>query len=150
MTTPFEKKSDHTRNYFSFREAENDLTKRAVVIENEEPIPTKEEHGNALFFSNSSTTESGEEKEILIVPQYSGSLNRRVKSFGVSTHIEGTCRIYENDSFIASCRTNASKCDSFFYFEPFKNINGSIKITFEARSNAPQSSVEVFLNSSEI
>lgn len=148
--TDYNRKTLSTREYEAFREAENDLTKKAVVVENTEPIPTQENEGVPLYFFNSEISQAGTEKEILLVSAYAGTKNRRIKKFGVSTHVEGTLRLYENDNFISSTRTNASKCDSEFEFESYIVLNGEIKIKFEARDNSANKDVDCFIMGNEI
>jgi len=134
------------REYNKFRPGQNDQTKVATTIEQDSsnPIPTIEQQGQPFFESGEEITSPASEVLVLSF-NYSGSLQRRMTKFGVSSSVEGVASLYIDGNKVYSIRTNAAISNPEFCFDPYKIISGLIELKFRARENSPITAVNAFI-----
>lgn len=139
------------RELTKFRDAStHPLSKVAVVVEQGDPIPVSPvDIGTNLFLSNELPTIPATDV-ILISSLYLGTGERRLRSFGVSCHMEGVASLYMDGNFVYSIRTNAGQSNAEFIFNPFLKVIGLLEVKFKARDNSALSTVSAFIQGNDI
>jgi hypothetical protein len=138
------------RELVKFRDAAlHPLSKVAVIVEQGDPIPVYTEIGTNLFLSNELPTIPSTDV-ILISVLYTGIGERRLRSFGVSCHMEGVASLHMDGSFVYSIRTNAGQSNAEFIFNPYLKVIGLLEVKFKARDNSALSTVSAFIQGYDI
>lgn len=137
------------REYDKFRPADNEKSKVAVVLEQEEAIPVFQTFGTIKNIFNESLTDPGMDVDVITYTVTEPKL--RVMKASVSCFVEGKMTLLVNGNKVSTCRTAPGKPDAATVFTPFIELvsGDQLKATFKARTNSPVAEIEIFINACE-